>query len=48
MFESFIISLLDDAAQKIRLIVTPAVIRESDFFETQPLEHTYLSINTRN
>lgn len=44
----FIVSLFDNFGEKIWFKVTPWITRKSDFFQTQPFEHTCLAINSWN
>lgn len=44
----FIVSLFDNFGEKIWFKVTPWITRKSDFFQTQPFEHTCLATNPWN
>ena len=48
VFEAFVVSIFDDGAEEIGLIIAPGVMGESDFFETEPLEHADFAIDSGN
>ena len=48
VFEAFVVSIFDNGAEEIGLVVTPGVVGEDDFFETEPLEHADFAIDSRN
>lgn len=46
--ESLIIPFPDNLTQESTFIVTPTVMRKGDFFQAEPLKHTYLTSDSRN
>ncbi len=48
VLEAFVVSIFDDGAEEVGLIVAPGVLGENYSFETEPLKHADFAIDPRN